>query len=141
MNAIVVVVVLVVQVLRNGHPMQLPLVVQIARVAGDVLVVESSLVERPSQLAVRGKARECWRRSIVVWERVESVGQVIGAASSSSAVDVAVRLLVLRREHHGRCLDKAEECVMFDAATVQVLAGSFLWCLEAIGVYLVLGWR
>lgn len=129
MNPIVVVVViLVVQILRNGHAMQLPFVVH---VRCDVLIVQGPFVERSSKLTVRREAGECGRRAIVMRQRVESAREVIGAAP----IDIAIGL----GHHRRRCLDQAEECVMFDTAPMQVLAGSFLWSLEAIGVYLVLG--
>lgn len=66
----------------------------------------------------------------------KGVEAVVGQGGTNAT---AIEFTVGRGYH--RSLGEAEECVMFDAASVQVLAGSFLWCLKAIGVYLVLGMR
>lgn len=70
MNHVVVVVILV-QVLWDGHAVQLPLVVQrglvvIPSSVADVLMVQGSLVEGPSQLSIRWKSRESRRCTIVM---------------------------------------------------------------------------
>lgn len=70
MNSVVVVIILV-QVLRDGHAVQLPLVVQrglvvISSAVADVLMVQGSLVEGSSQLSIRWKSRESRRCTIVM---------------------------------------------------------------------------